>query len=95
MANQQRGTRTARKRTGQKRSPAQKAKGFAGRWQDLRARLAVLQSRIEEEGRTAARAVDGTVRGALAALDIPSRTEIAALTRQVEELSRKLESRKR
>lgn len=62
---------------------------------ELRARLRVLQARLEEERRAASRAVEGVVRSTLAALNIPSRTEIAALTRKVEELSRKLEGRKR
>lgn len=62
---------------------------------ELRSRLAVLQARIDKERKTASRTLDDAARSTLAALNIPSRAEIAALTRKVEALSRKVETRKR
>ena len=62
---------------------------------ELRARAAVLQTRVQKEGKVAARAVDEAVRSALAALNIPSRAEVAHLTRKVEELTKKVGGRKR
>ncbi len=54
-------------------------------------RLTGLQSRARKERRALARAVDDTVQRALAALNIPSRHEVRALTRRVTELSRKVD----
>ena len=62
---------------------------------ELRARAAVLQTRVQKEGKVAARVVDEAVRSALAALNIPSRAEVAHLTRKVEELTKKVGGRKR
>jgi poly(hydroxyalkanoate) granule associated protein phasin len=50
-----------------------------------------LQARVQKERQSAARVVDDTVKGALAALNIPSRHEINELTRKVDELSRKID----
>jgi hypothetical protein len=50
-----------------------------------------LQARVRKERKSAARVVDDTVKGALAALNIPSRHEINELTRKVDELSRKID----
>lgn len=61
----------------------------------LDARIATLQTRLKKERASAGRALQGAVQSALAALDIPSRREIAELTRKVEALSRKLDARKR
>lgn len=65
----------------------------AGR--ELRAGLRTLQTRVEKERRGATRGLDDAVRSALAALNIPSRSEVAALTRKVDELSKAMARRKR
>lgn len=53
--------------------------------------LAQFQTRARKERRALARTADGAVRRALAALNIPSRSEVHDLTRRVEELSRKID----
>ncbi len=53
--------------------------------------LTGLRSRARKERRTLAHAVDEAVQRALAALNIPSRQEVHALTRRVMELSRKID----
>jgi hypothetical protein len=62
---------------------------------ELRARAAELQARVQKERQVAARALDDAVRSGLAALNIPSRVEVAALTRKVDELSKKIQRRRR
>lgn len=62
---------------------------------ELRARAAMLQVRVQKEGKVAARAVDDAVRSALAALNIPSRAEVASLARKVDELNKKVSARRR
>ena len=62
---------------------------------ELKARAAQIQTRVKKEGKVASRAVDEAVRSALAALNIPSRAEVANLTRKVEELTKKVGGRKR
>lgn len=57
---------------------------------ELEARLKVLQARVRKEGVNVAKLANEAVQSALAALNIPSRREVAELTRKVEELSRKL-----
>jgi hypothetical protein len=57
----------------------------------VEARLAQFQVRARKERRALARNADGAVRRALAALNIPSRSEVHDLTRRVEELSRKID----
>lgn len=57
--------------------------------------LAVLQTRMRRERKAVARMADDAVRGALAALNIPSRQEVHELTRRVEELSRKIDGFRR
>ena len=54
-------------------------------------RLAEFQARARKERRALTRTVDEAVRRTLAALNIPSRNEIHALTQRVEELSRKID----
>lgn len=63
--------------------------------QELESRLATLQTRLKKEQRSMGRMVNDAVHGALAALDIPSRKEVAELTRKVDELSRRIESFRR
>ncbi len=58
---------------------------------ELETRVASLQARVKKERKSLTRMVDDTVRGALAALNIPSRHEISELTRKVDELSRKID----
>ncbi|HWX24273.1 MAG TPA: phasin family protein [Vicinamibacteria bacterium] len=54
-----------------------------------------LQTRLQKERKTLGRIVRETVEGALASLNIPTRVEVANLTRKVEELSRKIDTRRR
>jgi poly(hydroxyalkanoate) granule-associated protein len=54
-------------------------------------RLAGLQTRARRERRALVHAVDDAVQRALAALNIPTRHEVRALTRRVAELSRKVD----
>ena len=58
---------------------------------DIESRVSSLQARVQKERKSMTRAVDDAVRGALAALNIPSRHEIHELTRKVDELSRKID----
>ena len=57
----------------------------------VEARVADLQARARKERRGLARTVDDAVRRTLAALNIPSRSEVHELTRRVEELSRRID----
>ncbi len=57
--------------------------------------LSSLRSRVRKEGKAAGRRVGEAVEQALAALNIPSRREVADLTRKVGELSRKIDALKR
>jgi polyhydroxyalkanoate synthesis regulator phasin len=54
-----------------------------------------LQARLKKDRKAAGLMVQDAVQSGLAALNIPSRQEIADLTRKVEALSRKLDARKR
>jgi len=62
---------------------------------ELKARFRDLRSRIEKERKDAARGLDEAVARALAALDIPSRSELAALAKKVDELNKKIGRPKR
>jgi hypothetical protein len=62
---------------------------------EFEARLSALQARLRKEQKGVARMVNDTVHGALAALDMPSRREVAELTRKVDHLTRKVESVRR
>lgn len=57
----------------------------------VEARLADLQTRARKERRALTRTVDDAVRRTLAALNIPSRSEVQELTKRVEELSRRID----
>jgi len=57
---------------------------------DLEVRLAGLQQRVRKEGKNVAKMADDAVQSGLAALNIPSRREVALLTRKVEELSKRI-----
>ncbi len=61
----------------------------------LDAQLKALQARIQKERASAGKRVGQAVQHTLASLNIPSRREIAELTRKVEELSRKIDALKR
>jgi polyhydroxyalkanoate synthesis regulator phasin len=56
--------------------------------------LTLIQERVEKERKTVSRVAEATVRRTLAALNIPSRREIATLTRKVDELSRRIGAQK-
>lgn len=58
---------------------------------EIEGRVSSLQARMKKERKSLARIVDETVRGALAAVNIPSRQEINDLTRKVDELTRKID----
>ena len=61
----------------------------------LQAGVAQLQARVGKERRVLGRMVDEAVHSALAAFNIPSRQEVASLTRKVEELSKKIDRLRR
>lgn len=50
-----------------------------------------IAARLDHERKSVARALDSAVHGALASFNIPSRQEVARLTRKVDELSRRIE----
>ena len=58
---------------------------------DARATIAGLRARLDRERRSLGRTFDRAVHGALASINVPSRQEIAELTRKVEELSARIE----
>jgi phosphate uptake regulator len=58
---------------------------------DAGAALASLRARLERERRSLGRTLDAAVHGALARINVPSREEVAELTRKVDELSRRIE----
>ncbi len=59
---------------------------------ELDSRLHGLQTRVKKERKALGHLVDDAVRGTLASLNIPSRKEVAELTRKVDELSRKIDA---
>ncbi len=61
----------------------------------LDAQLKTVQARVQKEGSAAGKRASQLVQQALASLNIPSRREIANLTRTVEALSRKIDSLQR
>jgi polyhydroxyalkanoate synthesis regulator phasin len=61
----------------------------------LDVRLTEIQARLHKERRVVRRMVDDAVKGTLAAFNIPSRQEVAELTKKVDELSRKIDAFKR
>jgi polyhydroxyalkanoate synthesis regulator phasin len=58
---------------------------------DLQARLSTARTRIEKERKVVGHAVGEAVTGALASLNVPSRREIAELTKKVEQLGEKVD----
>ncbi len=62
---------------------------------DLESRLSRLQGRLRKERKALARMVNEAVEGTLASFNIPSRHEVAELTRKVDHLSRKIDAFKR
>ena len=70
---------------------ARVAKERAKRMQELEARARAVQSRVRRESRNAGRFVAEAVQSTLAALNIPSRKEVAELTRKVDALSKKID----
>lgn len=63
--------------------------------QELGGRLQLLQARVKKETRNVVKRADEAVQGALAALNIPSRREVAQLTGKVEELSKRIATMRR
>jgi len=70
-------------------------KGRKKALKQLEGRLATLQARLHKERLVVGRRVDEAVKNALATFNIPSRKEVAELTRKVDELSRKIDGLKR
>ena len=62
---------------------------------DASAALAGLTARLDRERKSLGRTLDGALHGALASLDIPSRREVADLTRKVDQLTQRLAQPKR
>ena len=58
---------------------------------DAGAAIAGLRSRLDRERKSLGRTFDRAVHGALASINVPSRQEIAQLTRKVDELSSRIE----
>jgi polyhydroxyalkanoate synthesis regulator phasin len=58
---------------------------------DAGAAVASLRTRLERERRNLGRTLDAAAHGALASINVPSRQEVAELTRKVDELSRRIE----
>ena len=61
----------------------------------LETRLKTLQTRVKKERKAAGKAVDEAVERALAAFNIPSRHEVAELTRKVDALSARIDRLRR
>ena len=57
---------------------------------DASAALGGLTARLARERKSLGRTLDGALHGALASLDIPSRREVADLTRKVDQLTQRL-----
>ena len=70
-------------------------KGRKKALKELEGRLATIQARIHKERVVVGRRLDEAVKTALATFNIPSRKEVAELTRKVDELSRKIDGLKR
>jgi polyhydroxyalkanoate synthesis regulator phasin len=58
----------------------------------LETRAQEVQARLAKERKNLSRAVDDAVQNALATFNIPSRKELAELTRKVEQLTRKVDA---
>lgn len=59
---------------------------------ELERRVSDLQGRLRKERKTLSRMVDEAVQGTLATFNIPSRQEVAELTRKVAQLSKKIDT---
>jgi polyhydroxyalkanoate synthesis regulator phasin len=77
------------------KTPAPAKTGWDKAVADFEARLHMLQVRAAAEGQAVTRVVENAVQATLARLNIPSRGEIQALTRKVDELSRKIDRLRR
>lgn len=62
---------------------------------DVEARVGNLQARLRKERKTLSRVVNEAVQGTLATFNIPSRREVAELTRKVDQLSGKIDAFKK
>jgi poly(hydroxyalkanoate) granule-associated protein len=63
--------------------------------EDAASAIAGLRVRLERERKSLGRTFDSAVHGALATINVPSRQEVAELTRKVEELSSRIEGLRR
>jgi hypothetical protein len=61
----------------------------------LEVRLTALQARAKKERHAVARMANAAAQSALAAFNVPSRREVQDLTRKVDQLSRKIDARRR
>jgi hypothetical protein len=61
----------------------------------LEVRLTALQARARKERQVVARMANAAAQSALAAFNVPSRREVQDLTRKVDQLSRKIDARRR
>lgn len=70
---------------------ARVAKERAKRMKELDLRASAVSKRVQRESRNAGKYVAEAVQSTLAALNIPSRKEVAELTRKVDTLSKKID----
>ncbi len=70
-------------------------RGRRGALEELEGRLRAAQERVTRERQALRRAIAEGVQGALATFNIPSRREIAELTRKVDALARKVDTLRR
>jgi len=61
----------------------------------IEARLATCRSAVGKERKVVGKTLDRAIHRAMAALDIPSRREVAELTRKIDDLSRKIDTVRR
>jgi polyhydroxyalkanoate synthesis regulator phasin len=61
----------------------------------IEGRLSTLQTRVRKERKHLTKLANDAVQGALSSFNIPSRREVAELTRKVDELSRKIDTLRR
>ncbi len=74
---------------------ARLAKERTKRLKELETRASAVQRRVQHESRNAGKFVAEAVQSTLAALNIPSRQEVAELTRKVDALSKKIDQLRR
>jgi polyhydroxyalkanoate synthesis regulator phasin len=75
------------------RARLEKERKFA--LKQIEARLATLRTAVGKERKVVGKTLDRAIHRAMAALDIPSRREVAELTRKIDDLSRKIDAFRR